>query len=213
MIMFDTTAYHPQFTPQTPFGGFPGPFGQFGHQQFGGMTGQTGRLLPFETGLPGLGPASFAPPGVFGNQLGSLGHAIGGWPGFQQFGGSGYAPQIPLGALLGLYGQCLAQAIGGWPGHALLGGMAPQNLVGALSPYALMGHATGGWPGQIPLGGFAPQSLFGALPGQYGPQQYGQQIGAIGGWPGQQQLGSQLAGVMGRGLLPYQAAPQIAYAG
>jgi hypothetical protein len=76
-----------------------------------------------------------------------------------------------------------------------------------------MGHATGGWPAPIPLSGFALPSPFGALPGQYGPQPYGQQIGAIGGWPGQQQLGSQFAGVMGRGVLPYQVAPQIAYAG
>jgi hypothetical protein len=209
MTMFETPAYHPQFTPPTLFGGFPGHFGQFGPQQFGGMMGQTGRMLPFETGLPGVGPTSFLPPGVFGNQLGSLGHLPGGWPTVQQFAGGGYAPQIPLGALLGLYGQCLAQAIGGWPGHAPLAGFAPQSLFGALSPYPLlMGHATGGWPGQIPLGGFVPQSLLGALPGQYG-----QQIGAFGGWPGQQQLGNQLAGVMGRSVLPYQAAPQIAYAG
>lgn len=206
MIMFDTPVYHPQFTPQSPFGGFPGPYGQFGQQQFGGMLGQTGRFVGLEAGLPGLGPTSFVPPGVFGNQLGSLGHTIGGWPSFPQFGG--YVPQIPLGALLALYGQLLGQAIGGWPGHAPVGGIAPQSLLGALPPYAqLTGHPTGGWLGQVPLGGLPP-SPFGALPGQYG-----QQIGAIGGWPGPQQLGNQLAGVMGRSVLPYQAAPQIAYAG
>ncbi len=134
-------------------------------------------------GQPSVTPLQLVPQGLLGC-----------FPGQQQFGN--YLPQM-FGVPAGQHVQPI------WP---TIGGLAHPQLAGLV-----------------------PQSLFGYLPGQYGPPLW-PTIGGV--WPVQPQLAGplgigigqfgrflpfetawaahpQLAGVTGRGVLPYQLAPQM----
>jgi hypothetical protein len=154
-------------------------------------------------GQPSFVPPQFLLQGIFGHPHGQQGQSFGGFPpqgllGHQpsQYGQQpiwpsfGFAPQNPLAFLSGLYGP---QQHPIWPafGGGGLGQLAPiaPYLQGQLGQHG--GPFQGGWPqfgfGIGQLAGFAPQ--FGALGQQY------------------------LMNALGRGILPYQGVPHMAYTG
>ena len=125
-------------------------------------------------------------------------------------------------AFASVLGQYLQPAIGGWPGPQSFAGQQP--LAGALGQglgFSPFGHGQPqfgyGQSQQIPFGGipgpYAQTGLGWPIQSPFVPQQFGghQPIG----WPGHQPLGGGAFGQRG-GLgshLPFQAVPQVAYAG
>jgi hypothetical protein len=181
---------------------------------FGPHGAALGTMAPQYGLAPAIGPwpvqpqlAGSPPQGIFGALPAAYGlpavPAISPWPTQPQL--AGFPPQGLFGALPSAYGLPAVPAIGPWPTQPQLASFPPQGLFGALP--AQVGHpigTVGGWIGHPQIGGLAPQSLFGAL-----PTQFGQPVGIFGGVLGQPQLGATL----GRGVLPYQMVPQLAYAG
>jgi hypothetical protein len=112
-------------------------------------------------------------------------------------------PQLQLGQQ-GPFGQSQL------PGFVPIVSLVPQSLLVSLVVQSLQ---------QAQLAAFTPQGAPGHPPGQFGAPQLGWPIGqpqflqspwqASGGWGGQ----SPYAGAFGRGVLGYQAAPHMAYAG
>jgi hypothetical protein len=96
------------------------------------------------------------------------------------------------------------------PGFVPIVSLVPQSLLVSLVVQSLQ---------QAQLSGSSPQGILGHLPGQFGQSQFGPPIGqspflqspwpTSGGWGGQ----SPYAGAFGRGILGYQAAPHMSYAG
>ena len=126
------------------------------------------------------------------------------------------------------------------PGQPHLGGFSPQVGGFLPQPFGILPgqHTQPIWPtvacgvGPSHFAGIVPQGLFNYLPGQYGQPIWP----TIGAWPGQGQFApplgvgigpfarvlplettwpghTQFGGAMGRSILPYQLAPQMAYAG
>jgi hypothetical protein len=231
-----------QFAPQSGFGIPFGQYGQLPGQAIGGWHPQLWNQLGGQIGNPPLyqhgqlgtplqqhGPfgtplqqqyGPFSTPlqqqGPFGTPLQQQ-YGPFGIPWQQQYGPFGTPPQQygQIGHPLFQYGQLAGQGLGVWFGHPQFGQIGPLQQFGQLGAplqqYAqLLGQAIGGWHGQPQLCGqlafpsvmalpaFAPQGLFGtpiASP--------------VGGFP---------SGAFGQrgwasSLLPFQAAPQMAYAG
>jgi hypothetical protein len=197
-----------------------GPFGTPLQQQYGPFSTPLQQHGPFGTQFQQqYGPFSTPLQQQYGPFSTPLQQQYGpfGTPWQQQYGPFGTPPQQygQIGHPLFQYGQLAGQGLGGWFGHPQFGQIGPLQQFGQLgSPlqqYAqLLGQAIGGWHGQPQLCGqlafpsvmalpaFAPQGLFGtpiASP--------------VGGFP---------SGAFGQrgwasSLLPFQAAPQMAYAG
>jgi hypothetical protein len=207
-MMVDTHAYFgqpgvfPQFqtqnlVPQSLFGPAPGQYAQslgqliagcLAQQQLAGQLGAAiglpGRVSPFDSGAPMLGPTAFAPYAAFTNFPGQygppIGQTFGGWQGYLQPGA--FPTQILPGS----------PQLGGYPG---LAGTLPGQ-------FGLPSGAMGGWLARPHSSGFGPQAVF--------PTLGGQSLGDISAWP--PQIAGQLLGALGRSFQPHQVTSPMAYA-
>ena len=165
-----------------------------------------------------MAPWQFAQAGGFGSLPGQYGQGIVGGPqsysqpngGPTQFGlpplvAACLAAQGAFASVLEQFGQ---QPIGAWPGHQQPGVQLPIGQGQGFGSLPLFSPFVGGYPSQSTLAGPLGQHGFQGISGWPSQQQF---FGGLGGSPG---AFGQRGPVSGIGsYLPFQAAPQVAYAG